>query len=108
MRWVVTFKDDGSLNARLEVQGFTNQRLGKIPTSSPNASRRSRQMFVTLAASLGFQTLQEDLDEQDADDHDDDAFKMELARPVSDTFCEPVPELSRKLKKRSIISVFVC
>ena len=39
IRWVVTFKDDGSLKARLVVQGFTDQRLGKIPTSSPAASR---------------------------------------------------------------------
>ena len=45
MRWVVTFKDDGSLKARLVVQGFTDQRLDKILTSSPNASRRSRQIF---------------------------------------------------------------
>ena len=39
MRWVVKFKDDGSLKARLVVQGVTDQRLGKIPTSSPTASR---------------------------------------------------------------------
>ena len=45
MRWVVTFKDDSSLKARLVVQGFTDQRLGKIPTLSPTASRRSRQIF---------------------------------------------------------------
>ena len=49
MRWVVTFKDDGSLKARLVVQGCTDQRLGKIPTPSPTASRRSRQIFLTLA-----------------------------------------------------------
>ena len=61
MRWFVTFKDDGSLLARLVLQGFTDQRLGKIPTSSPTASRRSRQNFLTLAASG-------DLDEQHADD----------------------------------------
>ena len=73
MRWVVTFEDDGSLKARLVVQGFTDQRLGKIPTSSPTTSRRSRQICLILAASLGFQThkgdvksafLQGDLDEQ--------------------------------------------
>ena len=107
MRWVVTFMDDGSLKARLVVQGFSDQRLGKIPTSSPIASRRSRQIFLTLAASLGFQThkedvkcvfLQGDLDEEHADDNDDDACKMEPAQPVSDTFCEPVPELSRQLQ----------
>ena len=43
MRWVVAFRDDGSLKARLVVQGFTDRRLGKTPTSSPTASRRSRQ-----------------------------------------------------------------
>ena len=46
--------------------------------------------------------LQGDLDEQrvddDDDDDDDDNFKIESAQPVSDTFCEPVPELSRKLQ----------
>ena len=108
MRWVATFKDDGSLKARLVVQGFTDQRLGKIPTSSPTASPQSRQIFLTLAASLGFQThkgdvkrafLQGDMDEQRVDDDDDDDnFKIESAQPVSDTFCEPVPELSQKLQ----------
>ena len=39
----------------LVVQGFTDQRLGKTPTSSSTASLRSRQIFLTLAASLGFQ-----------------------------------------------------
>ena len=32
------------------------------------------------------------------DDDDDDSFKIEPAQPVSDTFCEPVSELSRKLQ----------
>ena len=89
MRSVVTFEDDGSLKARLVVQGFTDQRLGKIPNSSPYASRRSCQIFLTLAASLGFQTLkgdvkcaflQRDLDVQRVDDDDDDDnFKIESA-----------------------------
>ena len=52
---------------------FADQKLSKTPTSSPIASRRSRQMFLTLAASLDSQThkgdvmrafLQSDLDEQ--------------------------------------------
>ena len=108
MRRVLTFKDEGSLKARLVVQGFTDQRLGKIPTSSPNASRRSRQIFLTLAVSLGFQThkrdvkctfLQGDLDEQRVDDDDDDDnSKIESAQPFSDTFCETVLELSLKLQ----------
>ena len=37
-----------------------DQRLGKTPTSSPTA-RRSRQMFLTLAASLGFQNHKRDV-----------------------------------------------
>ena len=41
--------------------------------------------------------LQGDLDEQEEDDNDDDACKVESAQPVSDARCEPVPELSRKL-----------
>ena len=61
MRWVVTLKGDDQSKARLVVQGFTDQRHVKIPTSSPTASRRSRQMFLTSAASLGFQTHQEDV-----------------------------------------------
>ena len=32
------------------------------------------------------------------DDDDDDNFRIDSAQPVSDTFCEPVPELSRKLQ----------
>ena len=32
------------------------------------------------------------------DDTEDDDFKIESAQPVSDTFCEPVAELSRKLQ----------
>ena len=43
MRWVVTFKDDGSLKA------------------SPTTSCRSRLIFLTLAASLGFQTHKRDV-----------------------------------------------
>ena len=117
MRWVVTFKGNGQLKARLVVEGFTNQRLGKIPTSSRTASRRSPQMFRTLAASLGFQTnkgaakcafLQSDMDEQHVNDNDDDDFNIEPTQPVSDTFCELDPALSRKLQKEHHTSVFAC
>ena len=90
IRWVVMFKDDGSVKARLVVQG-----LQKDSNVFSNRIRRSRQIFLTLAASLGFQThkedvtcafLQGDLDEQRVDDYDDDNFKIESAQPVSDTF----------------------
>ena len=32
------------------------------------------------------------------DDDEDDNFKIESAQPVSDTFCEPILELSQKLQ----------
>ena len=73
----------------------------------PTASRRSRQIFLTLAASLGVQThkrdvkcafLQGDMDEQHVDDNDDEDFNVDSAQHVSDTCCGPVPELTRKLQ----------
>ena len=104
---VVTFKDDGQVKARLVVQGCTDQRLGKMPTSSSNRmpsissdlpdtccvtcfshSQKRREMYV----------LQGDLDEQPVDDNDDDDFQLESVQPVSDTFFEPVPECVRLLK----------
>ena len=44
--------------------------------------------------------LQADLDEQHPDDDDDDGQfpKLRQHKPVSDTFYEPVPELSQKLQ----------
>ena len=107
MAWVVTLTDDGQSEARMVVQGFTDQGLGNIPTSSPNAPNRSRQISVTLVACFGFQThqgdvecacLQGDVDEHHVDDDDEENFKIDSAQLVSDTFCEPVPELSRKLQ----------
>ena len=51
--------------------------------------------------------FQGDLDEQHAEDNDDDICKIESALPVSDSFCDPVPEWSRKLQlqhlQRSVI-----
>ena len=114
MRWVVTFKDDGSLKSRLVVKGFTDQRLGKTPTCSPIASRRSRRIFLALAASFGFQThegdvkcafLQGDLDERHEDDNDEHACKLESAQPVSDTFCATI---SRVVSKAAIGASSAC
>ena len=46
--------------------------------------------------------LQGDLDEQHVDDnHDEKILKIESAQPVSDTFHEPVAELSRKLQLKN-------
>ena len=42
--------------------------------------------------------LHSDLDENFVADNDVDDFKIDSAQPVSDTFCEPVPESSRKMQ----------
>ena len=83
---------------RLDSNVFSN----RVPSISSDFSD------TCLLRHLGFQThkgdvkcafLQGDLDEQRVDDDDDDDnFKIESAQPVSDTFCEPIPELSRKLQ----------
>ena len=52
MRWVVTTKDSGDMKARLVVQGITDPALGRLRTESPTCSRRARQVFLALTASL--------------------------------------------------------
>ena len=101
MRWVVTRKGDGQLKAWLVVQGFADQWHCKIRTSSSTVFRRSRQIFLTLVASFGFQketcsvrffnltwtnNMWTTLTTRRI-------FKSESAQSVSDTFCESVPEL---------------
>ena len=101
----MTFKDDCSWKARLAVHGFTDQRFGKIPTCSPPVSRRSSSFLDTCCVTWFSNSqrdvksafLQGDLDEQHADNNND-ADKIESVQPVSDTFCESVPQLSRKLQ----------
>ena len=94
-----------SLKARLVVQGFTGQRLGKIPTCSPTVIPSISSDFPNTCCVTWFSNSQRrrevcissrGLDEQHEDDNDD--CNIESAQPVSDTFCEPGPELSRKLQ----------
>ena len=60
MRWVITRKSDDSLKARLVIQGFTDPQLGAKPTASPTVSRRGRQLFLTVAGSLGMKVFKGD------------------------------------------------
>ena len=82
MRWVVTFIDGTVGCARF---------YGPKTWQDPNVFLLRHKGDVKCAL------LQGDLDEQHADDNDDDNCKTQSAQPVSDTFCETVPELSRKL-----------
>ena len=88
MRWVVTLKDDGRVKARLVVLGFTDPRLGQIDTASPTCSRRARQVFLTLTASMGWHLRKGDVKQ---------AF-LQGNEETNEILCEPVPELARKLQ----------
>ena len=97
-----------NLKARWAAQGFMDQRLGKIPISSPTAPSRPRQIFLTLAASPGFSNSQRRREvcvscrrlgrATWCGDNDGKDCKTDPAQPVYATFCEAVPELSRKLQ----------
>lgn len=101
MRWVVKTKADASLKARLVVHGFTDTRLGEIQTSSPTASRRVRQVFLTTTASLAFQCHKGDVKcaflQGDLEEEDEDIIPADGAQLHEDVFCMPTPELERKL-----------
>ena len=59
MRWVVTFKDDVSLRRHGWLcRVLRTKDLARSKRPAPTASRRSRQIFLTLAASLGFSNSQ--------------------------------------------------
>ena len=52
MRWVITKKPTGKYKARLVVQGFTDPQLAELRRESPTASKRARQLFFTMAATM--------------------------------------------------------
>ena len=82
---------------RQDSNVFSN-RIPSISSEFPDTCRIT-WFFQTHKGEVKCSFLQGDLDKQDADnDDDEDNFKIESAQPVSDTFCEPVPELSRKLQ----------
>ena len=87
MRRVITRKSDDSLKARLVIQGFTDPQLGATPTASPTVSRRGRQLFLTVAGSLGMKVFK------------GDAKTAFLQGSVGDQelHCEPIAELAQAL-----------
>ena len=84
------------------VQGFTDARLGKIQTSSPTALRRARHVFLTTAASLGFQCHKGDVKcafpQGNLEEENEDMDPADGSQLHEDVFCEPTPELARKLE----------
>ena len=90
MRWVITRKEAGDLKARLVVLGFTDPGLGRIKTASPTCSRRARQAFLGVAASMGFQVFKGDVKA---------AFLQgDLGEEDRNVLVEPVKELREAMR----------
>ena len=45
MRWVLTFKADGTGKGRIVVRGYQSPNLGCVRTEAPTASRRAKHLF---------------------------------------------------------------
>lgn len=88
MGWVITEKPTG-LKARLVVQGFTGPDLVCLRRESPTASRRARQLYFALCASLGFHIRKGDVTSAFLQG---DASELER-----DVLCELVKELAEAL-----------
>ncbi len=50
MRWVLTFKSDGTGKGRIVVRGYQHESLGGFRTESPTASRRCKHLFYLKCA----------------------------------------------------------
>lgn len=88
MRWVIIEEPTG-LKARLVVQGFTDPDLAYLRRESPTASRRARQLYFALCASLGLHIHKGDVAS---------AFLQEDAGALERyVLCEPVKELAEAL-----------
>ena len=48
MRWVLTYKENGSAKARIVVVGFEDPDLESLVSSSPTMSRRTRQLVYQM------------------------------------------------------------
>ena len=86
MRWIITRKGEG-FKARLVLLGYQAPNLGQVATASPTCSRRARQVFFSLSASLGYCVYEGDVKNAFLQGKD---YEEEL-------FGEPVEELRRAL-----------
>ena len=60
-RWLFTRKTDGRAKARLVLLGYQTKDLGKEPTASPTASRRARNIMLTVAAAHHWKLIKGDV-----------------------------------------------
>ncbi|CAK0904869.1 unnamed protein product, partial [Prorocentrum cordatum] len=60
-RWVLTRKSDGAAKARLVLLGYQTKDIGQEPTASPAASRRARNLLLTVAAAISWTIVKGDV-----------------------------------------------
>ncbi|CAK0906464.1 unnamed protein product [Prorocentrum cordatum] len=60
-RWVLTRKSDGTAKARLVLLGYQTEDIGQEPTASPTASRRARNILLTVAAASSWNIVKGDV-----------------------------------------------
>ncbi|CAK0814132.1 unnamed protein product [Prorocentrum cordatum] len=60
-RWVLPRKADGAAKARLVLLGYQTKDIGKEPTASPTASRRARNILLTIAAANHWNVVEGDV-----------------------------------------------
>eukprot|EP00435_Cladocopium_sp_Y103_P032784 s889_g8.t1 len=61
MRWVLVYKSSGAPKARMVIVGFEDPDLLELRTSSPTMTRRTRQMILVMAATMGWPLLKGDV-----------------------------------------------
>ncbi|CAK0860660.1 unnamed protein product [Prorocentrum cordatum] len=60
-RWVLTRKSDGTAKARPVLLGYQTKDIGQEPTASPTASRRARNLLLTVAAANSWAIVKGDV-----------------------------------------------
>ena len=90
MRWVLTFKSSGAAKARIVIVGFTDPDLGRLSTTSPTMTRRTRQLMMTRATCSSWTQIKCDAKS---------AF-LQTSRNTEEhrsVFAIPVPELAQAM-----------
>ncbi len=61
MRWIYTFKQDGTAKARIVTKGYADPDLENLTRTSPTMTRRTRGLFLTKCALHSWTVLKGDV-----------------------------------------------
>ena len=88
MRWVLSFKADGTGKGRIVVRGYQHENLGGLRTEAPTASKRCKHLFLLKCAQQRWVVQKGDV--RCAFLQGDVGNNAQADR----VFCEPLPELA--------------